>query len=131
MNKPKCELWAWAEDIHSDRWEGPYDTREQAIAAARAELLWGTTDDDEHAAICPARMVTAGEIVEPLAPSILENMGEEAYAIVGDACDEWPPEGQEYPLTAALSAWIDEHAPMSFVWCDTLRAETVSIKETK
>ena len=130
MNEPKCDLWAWAEDIHSDRWEGPYDTRQEAIAAAGAELLWGTTDDVEQAAICPARKVTAGEIVDHMAPSILENMGEEVYAIVGDTCDEWPPD-QEKSLAAALRAWIDEHAPIGFFWCDTLRAETVTIKETE
>lgn len=117
--KPK-EMWGYAPDEHPESgWCGA-DTREEAIAAGRAEY-----DGRDF-------FITSGEAADPAKylPSlewILEYIADTAGDEVGDVAEDFPDvsDKAKAELDGLLNRWAREHIHCAF-WVPTGEAEHVA-----
>jgi len=96
--------WHWSDN--DENWSadnGPYDTRDDALEAGRAEL------EEEHQRSCRVWTGQRTEYTGTIdADSVIENLGEQAYEEVGDHVGDWPSPDAERKVRfqAALDAAV-------------------------
>lgn len=127
-------MWCWSESEHSETWQGPFDTREAAIADAEAELF----DQVEEFSISrcnyavPSESAAAwAETLEPL-ESLHDNTddelqdydGGETFAYVDSVGEKAIEE-----LTNLIADWAARNIKARWFCCDGDTMET--IKRTK
>ena len=103
--------WYWS--TNEERWGcGPFESREDAIKNA--------LDDHVDKFYTGKQVALSGKDFPIDADDILEQVGERAYELGGEASEGWPAAGEadrdelSKKLTEVLTAWIDEHDAPSF-----------------
>ena len=106
------EHWAWGECLDSERWDGPFSTRDEAIKAGTAALDPETGRMSPSYYVAPCYYPDQGKYVAECADLalLLERMEEVAG---DDGCYSEEPlfeakKGAEEALMEALSGWARE-----------------------
>lgn len=100
--------WYWTTNEESYS-SGPHATRAAELEPGKS--FWTA-----------ARADLTGKSFSVLPCGLLEQLGLDARAMVGEWAEEWPSCSDEHPSVVALgaavsalvSAWVDEHDPPSF-----------------
>jgi hypothetical protein len=117
-------VWGIADDGAGGEggWRGGYATREEAVAAGRAEY------GDAAFWIREGERYRSRDFVHNVnATNIVDRMAEDAADEAGDAAEDWPEVSQaaRAALVEALRAWADEHVPAPRFWQPVGESERV------
>lgn len=117
-------MWGHCRHEHSERYDGAYETRDEAIAEGRAQH-----GDDAAFWILEGARPDAASFM-PDADDIIERMHESASEH-GEAAEEYPDVSDEAKaeLDAILTAWARKHAEPRF-WIGTGEPEKIEPPET-
>ena len=134
------ELWAWARCKDSERWSGPFGSKEEAISAGRE----ASGDYDEETGVTPGSFVVApakypdsGEFVagafdmEDLLDRADERAVDEGYFCEDGPAFEIKSSGNEpeVELLAALMAWAEKWVKATTFTVDVDQAEEITPSE--
>jgi hypothetical protein len=111
--------WFWATSQDSESYDGPYETKEDAIAEARGTLDAG---HDEHFYVGEGVRVDPGDVMGRCfdLDGALEWASERAYEddVGGDWVEDWLPntcpKEAEAEFKAFIEAWARKHFPVKY-----------------
>lgn len=118
-------VWSYASVPDTDRWSEPYQTRDEAILAGRAEYsgerFWIQSGHEPDP-----------ETFLPFASDIVEQMADGAGNEAGEAAEEWPDVSKQAlkDLDDFLKAWAKKHCKVNF-WVATGQLEEIPAREGK